>query len=129
SGSLVEARGSRRWSRKPRGSGFKLQAPDGNPWSLVLEAWSLGFDMRFLITAALVASTAVAAQAQTHVHGPASGIPHGIPAFCAQPDVTTVASGAWSSGATWSTGRMPAAGDAVRIAAGHTVTYDVVSDA
>ncbi len=28
--------------------------------------------------------------AQGHVHGPASGIPHGIPQFCAQPDVTSV---------------------------------------
>lgn len=67
--------------------------------------------------------------AQEHVHGPASGIPHGIPQFCASPDVTSVASGAWSSPATWSTRAVPPAGARVRIAPGTSVTYDVMSDA
>ncbi|MEQ1575524.1 MAG: G8 domain-containing protein [Vicinamibacterales bacterium] len=67
--------------------------------------------------------------AQDHVHGPASGIPHGIPQFCANPTVSSVADGAWSSASTWSTGRVPAAGDAIRIAPRTTVTYDLVSDA
>ena len=69
------------------------------------------------------------AWAQGHVHGPASGIAHGIPQFCAQPNVTSVANGAWSNPATWSSGRVPGAGDAIQIAAGTAVTYDVVSDA
>jgi len=43
--------------------------------------------------------------------------------------VVSVASGAWSSPATWSTGRAPAAGDRVRISARHDVVYDVASNA
>jgi hypothetical protein len=42
--------------------------------------------------------------------------------------VASVSSGDWSSGATWSTGVAPAAGDNVTIMAGHTVIYNAVSD-
>ena len=83
--------------------------------------------MRMLLLALLVAAPAAA---QTHEHTPAtSGVPQGIPLFCAQPSVVSAASGAWSNPATWSTGRVPAAGDRVRIATRHDVTYDVTSDA
>jgi hypothetical protein len=73
----------------------------------------------------------LAAVAQdAHDHTPAvSGAPQGIPYFCANPNVTSTASGRWSDPATWQAGKAPAAGDKVRIAAGHDVTYNVVSDA
>ena len=84
--------------------------------------------IRRLLLAVLIAAPAAA---QTHVeHTPAtSGVPQGIPLFCATPSVASIASGAWSNPATWSTGRVPAAGDRVRISTRHDVTYDVTSDA
>ncbi|MGH9256860.1 MAG: G8 domain-containing protein [Vicinamibacterales bacterium] len=83
----------------------------------------------FVGVAALVASLGpLRAQDHAHLAG-ASGILHGIPRICAEPTVTAVASGAWSSPATWSTRRVPSAGDAVRVAGGMHVTYDAVSDA
>ncbi len=42
---------------------------------------------------------------------------------------SAVTTGKWSSPSTWSTRTAPAAGDSVTIKAGHTVTYDQVSDA
>jgi hypothetical protein len=68
-----------------------------------------------------------AAQEHSHIP-PASGIPRGIPRVCAAPTVTAVASGAWSSPTTWSTRRVPAVGDLVRIDPGRAVSYDLVSD-
>ena len=65
-----------------------------------------------------------------HDHTPAvSGVPQGIPYFCSSPSVTSTASGLWSDPKTWSTGNVPGANDKVKIAAGHIVTYDTVSDA
>jgi G8 domain-containing protein len=65
-----------------------------------------------------------------HDHTPAvSGVPQGVPFFCARPNVESVASGSWSDSKTWSTGKVPAANDKVRIAPGHTVTFDATSDA
>jgi len=52
-----------------------------------------------------------------------------IPDFGASPTIIAVASGAWSSPATWSTGVLPAAGDIVAIMPGVTVQYDVASAA
>jgi hypothetical protein len=40
--------------------------------------------------------------------------------------LTSVRSGRWSDPTTWDLGRVPAAGDQVVIASGHTVTYDIV---
>ncbi len=56
-------------------------------------------------------------------------ISKGIPRFCTDPTVITTGSGNWSDPATWSTKKLPAAEDLVLIKAGHTVTYDTVSDA
>ena len=82
-----------------------------------------------VIVAALVGLYAsVLAQDQAPL-APASGIPRGIPRICAGADVASVASGAWSSASTWSTGKVPAAGDGVLVTAETRVSYDVVSDA
>jgi len=40
--------------------------------------------------------------------------------------LTSVKSGQWSDPTTWDAGRVPAAGDQVVIASGHTVTYNIV---
>ena len=80
-----------------------------------------------ILAAALVVAFGTA-QAQ-HAHPPASGIAHGIPRICAGPTVTSVGDGVWSAEATWSTGRVPAAGDKVLIRPSNRVTYDMVSDA
>ena len=68
-----------------------------------------------------------------HDHGAGgslqSGLPHGVPRLCADPGVKAVRSGRWSKPSTWSSGRIPAAGDATLIAAGTTVIYDLQSDA
>jgi G8 domain len=50
---------------------------------------------------------------------------HGIPDFCANASIKSVANGNWSSAATWSPARVPAPGDRVSVL--HTVTYDVLS--
>jgi len=57
------------------------------------------------------------------------GVPGGVPEFCPNPTVTSVTSGAWSNSATWSTKKAPGAGDRVAVGAGHSVVYDVASDA
>ena len=69
------------------------------------------------ITGMLVAATValspflVRAQgAHDHTHA-ASGVPLGVPYFCAEPNVLSVTSGVWSDPKIWSTGRVPAARD------------------
>src|SRR5437773_7829453 len=74
--------------------------------------------------------TPVAWAQDTHNHSrEVHGVPGGVPDFCGQPTVTSVAAGVWSSPATWSTGKVPASGDRVAISPRHDVVYDVASDA
>ena len=82
-----------------------------------------------LVCAPVMLSPAFAQAAHDHampmtVHG----VPGGVPDFCGNPTVTSVASGAWSSPATWSTKKVPGANDRVKVSAKHDVVYDVVSD-
>src|SRR2546427_11983698 len=79
---------------------------------------------------ALSCGMAVPVLAQNlHAHTPSvSGMPQGVPFFCANPTLTSAGNGAWSDARTWSTRRVPGANDKVAIAAGHHVTYDAVSD-
>src|SRR5262249_39807026 len=42
---------------------------------------------------------------------------------------TSIGSGSWSESTTWSTGKVPAGNDKVRVASGHTVTFDTAADA
>jgi hypothetical protein len=79
-------------------------------------------------TATAVTLAAVAQDSHNHTPS-ASGVPLGVPYFCAQPTVSTIASGSWSDTKSWSTGRIPATNDRVKILAGHRITYDVASDA
>src|SRR2546422_1464355 len=75
-----------------------------------------------------LSSVAWAQEAHNHpreVHG----VPGGVPDFCGQPTVTSVGAGVWSNPATWSTGKIPAAGDKILISARHDVVYDALSDA
>src|SRR5215471_7623955 len=83
-----------------------------------------------LIGILLAAAPAFAQLTMVHDHGMmVNGVPGGLPAFCESPTVTSVASGAWSSPATWSSKKVPGANDKVLIAAGHAIAYDAVSDA
>src|SRR4051812_40196585 len=75
------------------------------------------------------ACLARAAAQEVHLHTPGmSGVPQGVPRFCASATVSSVTTGAWSDPKTWSTARVPDTNDKVVIAAGHSVTYDAVSD-
>ena len=76
----------------------------------------------FVTVTSAIAFGPMAANAQDpHDHTPAvSGLPQGVPYFCAHPSVTSTASGLWSNPRTWSTGTVPHANDKVAIAAGLT---------
>src|SRR6202521_2711544 len=76
------------------------------------------------------AAAAVLPAQEMHNHAlEVHGVPGGVPEFCPNPTVTSVASGAWSDPATWSTKKAPGAGDRVAIGAGHNVLFNVASDA
>ena len=84
--------------------------------------------LRYLAFVFVLTSVAWAQEGHNHARE-VHGVPGGVPEFCAQPTVTSVAPGAWSNPATWSTRKVPAAGDRVAISAGHDVAYDTASDA
>jgi hypothetical protein len=56
----------------------------------------------------------------------------GTATFAAEPvtfNARSAQSGLWSDAQTWEKGRTPQAGDLVQVRTGHTVTYDVDSNA
>src|SRR5262249_1333873 len=72
--------------------------------------------MKGLYLTFIVALTSVAWAQDIHNHPrEVHGVPGGVPEFCAQSTVTSVAGGAWSNPATWSTGKVPASDDRVAI--------------
>src|SRR2546430_13791197 len=74
--------------------------------------------------------TPVAWAQETHNHPrEVHVVPGGVPDFCGQPTVTSVGAGTWSNPATWSTGKVPVAGDKILVSAPHDVLYDMASDA
>lgn len=74
--------------------------------------------------ALLVIANTILAQ-DNHNHTPAiSGVPQGVPYFCANPSVTSIRSGDWSDSQTWSAGKVPGSNDKVKIAADHHVIFD-----
>jgi len=77
------------------------------------------------LSASIVYTPRPAMAQASHNHTPAiSGVPQGVPYFCADANVTSIATGPWSDPKTWSTGKMPGPQSKVRISAGHTVTFD-----
>src|SRR5437867_10469792 len=84
--------------------------------------------LRYLAFVFVLTSVAWAQEGHNHARD-VHGVPGGVPEFCAQPTVTSVAGGVWSNPATWSTGKVPASEDRVAIAARHDIVYDVASDA
>jgi hypothetical protein len=86
--------------------------------------------MKALNLGIILALTSVAWAQQNHSHTrEVHGVPGGVPDFCAQPTVTSVADGAWSNPATWSTRKVPSSDDRVSISAQREVLYDATSDA
>lgn len=89
---------------------------------------------------ATMLDTASTAFAQGHGHGAivvddsfVQASHDKVPRFCNVPNasapiLSSVSSGSWSNGSTWSSGAVPGADARVKIAAGHTVAYDVASD-
>ncbi len=75
------------------------------------------------------APAAAAATATATAHARASEGEDAIADFTPPATIVSVADGAWSSTATWLPHRVPGAGDAVAIASGTTVAYDLASDA
>jgi hypothetical protein len=80
-----------------------------------------------LFLSCYVVGSATAQDVHSHTPG-VSGVPQGVPYFCANPTVTSIATGPWSDAKTWSTGRVPQSNDKVKVATGHTVTLDTADD-
>ena len=93
---------------------------------LKLRAISYGW----LVALPLVGLPALAQDHAAHAGGAREvhGVPGGLPDFCPNPTVASVAVGAWSNAATWSGNKVPGANDRVLVGAGHAVVYDAVSD-
>src|SRR5215831_537261 len=86
--------------------------------------------MKALHVGFILALTSIVWAQETHNHSrEVHGVPGGVPDFCSQPTVMSVAGGAWSNPATWSTGKVPSQEDRIAITARHDVAYDVASDA
>ena len=83
--------------------------------------------VRFVLIFALLPVFATAQDIHDHTSA-VSGVPQGVPYFCARPTVTSISSGSWSESKTWSTGKVPAGNDKVRISNGHTITFDTATD-
>ena len=84
--------------------------------------------LRVLVGAcAVVGLSYELASAQNLLVG-SSGLPNGIPNFCANPTISSVQSGLWSDPTTWSSPKVPSMGDRVSVTNGTVVTYDTVSD-
>ncbi len=81
--------------------------------------------VRVGLPAALVLALGARALWAQAIHTPHDHIPD----FGATSTIVSASSGAWSSAATWTPARLPASGDVVAVATGHTVTYDVSSTA
>jgi len=83
--------------------------------------------VRFVLIFAFLPVFATAQDIHDHTSA-VSGVPQGIPYFCARPTVISISSGSWSESKTWSTGKVPAANDKVRISNGQTITFNTAMD-
>jgi hypothetical protein len=93
------------------------------------DPWFLLCSVSVFVSVVLGGATHGRAQ-EAHQHtSPVSGMPRGIPFFCANPTITSVNAGAWSNPRTWSANRVPGDNDKVSIARRHRVAYDAVNDA
>jgi hypothetical protein len=93
------------------------------------DPWFLLCSVSVFVSVVLGGATHGRAQ-EAHQHTPpVSGMPRGIPFFCANPTITSVNAGAWSNPRTWSANRVPGDNDKVSIARRHRVAYDAVNDA
>ncbi len=112
--------------RGPFRSAITVRYPRRGPFRSAITVFIGG--LVSVIGLASLPTPAAAQDAHDHT-SPLSGVPQGVPYFCAGPTVTSRASGTWSDPETWSAKRVPAAGDRVLILTGHDVVYDVISDA
>ncbi len=77
----------------------------------------------FLVLSVLGSVRLAAAEGDHLFHG-ASGLPHGVPDFCANASNVAQRSGNWSDAQIWSAGHAPSDGERVAVGTGATVIYD-----